>query len=729
MGAIIGANNPVKLVTPSRVEQWIVIGMAVWAGVCVMRIGTKNERGGAKVAMRDGSSLILLTVLTLLIYSRAPSPPLLDIPVSTPTSSVNTDTSSSDDGLGASIESIDLAPAPSDTRQRRKRRSGERSARVPAGFAQEEEEEEKMGACRVWGTEVRSFRTGADDGGLYGGLLLPIVAAAKLVNFSAHADIAEDKDAAFLIALYQSRLQLTLLLGLLTLLHILLSKSPLLRTIVPAPRTLFAQSAFTLVTSTAVALFFGPLCKIPLAMTWIELASFQATVYAAAGLLKRSFTFGEMCVVGQAIAVLVAGAVEGSVVRIPVMKEFTVACLMMDCLAVNISSFPLRYSLNFPSYPISDLYPLSPVVSHSRLARACPGPHPGSDPRHASHRHHPVPDLESLSPSGTAVASSRERPTGGRGRSLRRAAQRRTHVLPHGCWDRGGNRGAVVLVGHGRESDCVDPHLPSHIPTSAPPYRLLDLGRLTGGLVLGLVDVDESAWRRFGPKDRDRNHSDRRAQLAKEGVSFLGGSHVCTGPTFLQLAYAVALSAFLFLEYLRYFAVWPYGKSIHVFLTAFIDHRDVGPVILSHTYLLVGCAGPIFLVLILTFDNENLHPHLALTSHSVLAGLSGILALGLGDSMASIVGKRFGRHRWPGTSKTVEGTVAYVLSVLLGSAVIAWVATKGGFAEKALETRGWVRYAAAVGVTESSLLPVRSHYMALVSWLWKSQNVTFVVYH
>ncbi|RUO95322.1 hypothetical protein BC936DRAFT_144457, partial [Jimgerdemannia flammicorona] len=55
------------------------------------------------------------------------------------------------------------------------------------------------------------------------------------------------------------------------------------------------------------------------------------------------------------------------------------------------------------------------------------------------------------------------------------------------------------------------------------------------------------------------------------------------------------------------------------------------------------------------------------TIHSVLAGLSGILALGLGDSMASIVGKYLGRHRWPGTNKTVEGTAAYVASVLLGS--------------------------------------------------------------
>lgn len=71
---------------------------------------------------------------------------------------------------------------------------------------------------------------------------------------------------------------------------------------------------------------------------------------------------------------------------------------------------------------------------------------------------------------------------------------------------------------------------------------------------------------------------------------------------------------------------------------------------------------------------------------------------------ASIVGKHFGRHRWPGTSKTAEGTVAYVLSVLLGSVAIAWVATKGGFAEKTLETGGWARYAAAVFVTGGYLL-------------------------
>ena len=61
------------------------------------------------------------------------------------------------------------------------------------------------------------------------------------------------------------------------------------------------------------------------------------------------------------------------------------------------------------------------------------------------------------------------------------------------------------------------------------------------------------------------------------------------------MAFGVALGLFIYLEYLRYFAIWPYGKSIHMFLSEFIDSRDLGPVILSHIYLLLGCAGPVWL--------------------------------------------------------------------------------------------------------------------------------------
>ncbi|KAG0269139.1 hypothetical protein DFQ27_004712 [Actinomortierella ambigua] len=122
---------------------------------------------------------------------------------------------------------------------------------------------------------------------------------------------------------------------------------------------------------------------------------------------------------------------------------------------------------------------------------------------------------------------------------------------------------------------------------------------------------------------------------------------------FMHLAFSVAVASMVFLEYIRYFAVYPIGKEIHLFLVGFLDDRDRGPIILSHLYLLIGCAAPVWLA-----------------GQDVLAGLSGIFALGFGDAMASIVGRRWGRHRWPGTVKTVEGTAAFVASILLAAGVI-----------------------------------------------------------
>ena len=40
-----------------------------------------------------------------------------------------------------------------------------------------------------------------------------------------------------------------------------------------------------------------------------------------------------------------------------------------------------------------------------------------------------------------------------------------------------------------------------------------------------------------------------------------------------------------------------------------------------------------------------------------------MLVLGVGDSVASIVGRQYGRIHWPLSSKTVEGTLGFVVSM------------------------------------------------------------------
>ena len=48
---------------------------------------------------------------------------------------------------------------------------------------------------------------------------------------------------------------------------------------------------------------------------------------------------------------------------------------------------------------------------------------------------------------------------------------------------------------------------------------------------------------------------------------------------------------------------------------------------------------------------------------------TGVLAVGIGDACASILGRRLGTTRWPGTNKTILGTTAFVVSIF-GSAML-----------------------------------------------------------
>ena len=115
----------------------------------------------------------------------------------------------------------------------------------------------------------------------------------------------------------------------------------------------------------------------------------------------------------------------------------------------------------------------------------------------------------------------------------------------------------------------------------------------------------------------------------------------------LKVAFAVALTLFLYIEIIRNDLKEEFKNSVYFlkfndFMENCRNELDCGEMILSHFYLLLGCSLPFFIN-----PNNSLN----------ISSFSGLISLGIGDSLASIGGKRFGKNTWHSkTRKTLEGS-------------------------------------------------------------------------
>ncbi|CAM8936381.1 unnamed protein product [Rhodiola kirilowii] len=131
--------------------------------------------------------------------------------------------------------------------------------------------------------------------------------------------------------------------------------------------------------------------------------------------------------------------------------------------------------------------------------------------------------------------------------------------------------------------------------------------------------------------------------------------------------------------------MWPLGQLVHQFMNAFTDHRDSDILIVSHFSLLLGCALPIWMS-----SGYNDRP---------LAPFAGILSLGIGDTMASMVGYKYGVLRWSKAGKkTIEGTAAGITSMLAACLTLLPLLASTGY----LVTENW--FPLLFAVTVSGLL-------------------------
>ncbi|XP_062501238.1 dolichol kinase-like isoform X2 [Corticium candelabrum] len=128
--------------------------------------------------------------------------------------------------------------------------------------------------------------------------------------------------------------------------------------------------------------------------------------------------------------------------------------------------------------------------------------------------------------------------------------------------------------------------------------------------------------------------------------------------TLLHVSCTAALTIFILIEVVRSCRLWPIGETLHYYMSCLTDSRDSGHVILTHIYLLVGLALPIWLV-----PSTRKGPF-------KLAMYAGVLSLGVGDSFASIFGKWLGRRKWPNSTKSLEGTLACMMGQIVAAGIV-----------------------------------------------------------
>lgn len=144
---------------------------------------------------------------------------------------------------------------------------------------------------------------------------------------------------------------------------------------------------------------------------------------------------------------------------------------------------------------------------------------------------------------------------------------------------------------------------------------------------------------------------------------------ILVDPCFCALALILVLATFLLLDLCRASQLPPLSRPLTNFLAPYVDGRDHrGPVIISHIFLLIGCAIPLWLSLAAAPRTTGNWPWEGWdTPTRDLGMISGVVCVGMGDAAASLFGRRYGRRRWCWSGgKSLEGSLAFTLAVILG---------------------------------------------------------------
>jgi len=172
-------------------------------------------------------------------------------------------------------------------------------------------------------------------------------------------------------------------------------------------------------------------------------------------------------------------------------------------------------------------------------------------------------------------------------------------------------------------------------------------------------------------------------------------------PGMMTLSYAIALAILILVESMRVVLFWERGAhiggscdenntltdpsvrtkdtsslTINQFFETFFDEKDqcaaAGSFAVTHLALILGCAMPLWIHQVAhapqSAANSNHNPDSE--DMDCIVPFLGIIVLGIGDAAGALCGSMFGNTRWPMSKRTVEGSVAMFLSMVISDDVI-----------------------------------------------------------
>lgn len=115
----------------------------------------------------------------------------------------------------------------------------------------------------------------------------------------------------------------------------------------------------------------------------------------------------------------------------------------------------------------------------------------------------------------------------------------------------------------------------------------------------------------------------------------------------LYLATGVAFAIMTVVELFRLLNIPPMGVILKRAFEVFADSKDVGLIAFTPFCLLIGCSLPLWLM---SCQIQNKSKTCGSIGTNFIPLSAGVLTIGFGDTAASVIGSRCGRHKWSGMS-------------------------------------------------------------------------------